>query len=106
MGRKQSQIDEYKYQLVKNECYAYLHRRKIIKDGKADEDVIFAAITLNDHFDRAVSFLEPREIEEFRHDIIDGKGWCRSRLFECMCINTYVYHKQRFIKAIANMLGE
>jgi hypothetical protein len=106
MGRKQSQIEEYKYQLVKNECHAYLHRRKIIKDGKADEGVIFAAMTLNDHFEKAVAFLESREVEEFTHDIVEGKGWCRSRLFECMCINTYVSHKQQFIKALSQMLGE
>ena len=106
MGRRQTQIEEYKYQLVKNECHAYLHRRKIIKDGKADAGVVFAAITLNDLFDKAVSFLEEREAEEFRHDIIGGKGWCRSRLVDCMCLETYVRHKQRFIKAVAKMLGE
>lgn len=105
MGRRQMQIEEYKYQLVKNECRAYMHRRKIIEDGKADVGVIFAANTLNDLFDKSVSFLEKREVMEFIRDVIEGRGWCRSRLFDCMCINTYVIHKQKFIKAIAKMLG-
>lgn len=105
MGRHQHHMDEEAYSIVKNECRDYLRRREIIKKGKASEDVIIGSLILNHAFERAVQGFEKAEVEAYCSDIVYDRGYCNSAILPYISHRIYVYRKQDFAHAVADMLG-
>ena len=107
MGRRPEYIAADRYNLVKDECRAYIVRAKALSSSKIGDDVAMCYKMLNARFDDAAiaAVGSSYEATVLREDIAMSRGWCKSDLCSCTCVETYIFHKRAFVKAIAAMLG-
>jgi hypothetical protein len=107
MARRAGYISADRYEAVRDECKAYDSRLRMIAGDRVSDEIIECAKVLNDAFDRAVrdSGIESYEAKVLRLDMIRGYGWCKSDLCPIMSQETYVYHKRKFVMAVALVMG-